>query len=139
MRAIVFAAAFLGCLSGPSSAFDLETKRGQAICDTLLGFEELSIAIGMEDDRSIAEIASRGCHLPEPGLRMELIEAYADQTALLFRKLAEYTRLGPVPEHIERLTNLAKVRLFPRDGEPMVGFTLLPVSRRPGDHYDAAN
>jgi hypothetical protein len=128
-----------GCLSGPSSAFDLETKRGQAICDTLLELEELSIAIAVEDDRAIEEMGSKGCHLPEAGLRMELIEAYVDQTALLFRKLADNTRLRPIPEHIERLTNLAKVRLFYRDGEPMVGFTLLPVSRRPEGHYDAAN
>jgi hypothetical protein len=139
MRAIVFAAAFLGCLSGPCSAFDLETKRGQAICDTLLAFEELSIAIAVEDDRAISEMGNKGCHLPDPGLKMELIEAYADQTALLFRKLADNTRLSPVPEHIERLTNLAKVRLIYRDGEPLVGFTLLPVSRRPDGHFDAAN
>jgi hypothetical protein len=70
-----------------------------------------------------------------------LVEAYADQTALLFRKLADNTHLGPVPDHVERLTNLAKVRLFDREGEPMVGFTMLPVSRRPdspGD-WNAAN
>src|ERR1700688_2892095 len=111
MRAIVFAAAFLGCLSGSCSAFDLETKRGQAICDTLLQFEELSIAIGMRDDRYIEEMGSKGCHYPEPGMGMTLLEAYADQTVLLFRKLAGNTRLGPVPEHIDRVTNLAKVRL----------------------------
>lgn len=136
MRAIVLAAAFLGCLSGPSSAYDLQTKRGQVICDTLIAFEELSIAIAVEDDGAIEEMGSKGCHLPEPGLRMELIEAYADQTALLFRKLADNTRLRPVPEHIERLTNLAKVRLLNGDREPIVGFTLLPLS--PG-RQDAAN
>jgi hypothetical protein len=131
MRAILFAAACLGCLPGSSSSYDLETKRGQAVCDTLVAFEELSIAIGMQDDRSIDEMGSKGCHIPEPGLKMELIEAYADQTALLFSKLAERTRLGPVPQHIERLTNLAKVRLLYRDRDPAVGFTLLRVSHRP--------
>jgi hypothetical protein len=141
MRAIVLAAAFLAYLSGPGFAFDLVTKNGQAVCDTLLAFEELTIAIGMRDDGAIEEMGNRGCHLPGPGLRMELVEAYADQTALLFRKLADNTQLGPVPDHIERLTNLATVRLFDRDGDPMVGFTMLPVSRRPdspGD-WNAAN
>src|SRR4030081_3479620 len=130
MRAILLAAACLGCLSGPSFGYDLETKNGQAVCDTLLGFEELSIAIGMRDDRAIEEMGSKGCHVPEPGLKMELIESYADQTVLLFSKLAAHTRLGPVPQHIERLTNLAKVRLLYRDRDPAVGFTLLRVSHR---------
>jgi hypothetical protein len=130
MRSIVFVAAFLGALSGSSSAYDLETKKGQAICDTLAEFEELSIAIGMVDDRYIEEMGTKGCRFPEPGLRMTLIEAYADQTVLLFRKLADYTRLGPVPERIDQLANLAKVRLFYPDREPMVGFTLLPVRGR---------
>ena len=138
MRAIVIASAFLGCLVGPSSAYDLQTKKGQAICDTLIAFEELSIAIAVDDDRAIEEMGSKGCHLPEAGLKMELIEAYADQTILLFTKLADNTRL-PVPEHIERLTNLAKVRLLYRDRDPMVGFTLLPVSRRPDGPADVAN
>jgi hypothetical protein len=131
MRAIVFAATCLSCLSGPSSAYDLETKEGQAICDTLAEFEELSIAIGTGDDRYIEEMGDKGCHFPEPGLRMALIEAYADQTVLLFRKLADSTRLGPVPRHIDKLTNLARVRLFYRDRNSMVGFTLLPVQNRP--------
>lgn len=138
MRAIVFAAAILGCLSGPSSAYDLETKRGQAICDTLAEFEELSIAIGMQDDRYIEEMTNKGCHFLEPGLRMDLIEAYADQTVLLFQKLADNTRLGPVPDHIDRLTQLAKVRLLYPDHDPMVGFTLLPVERRP-NHRGSLN
>jgi hypothetical protein len=136
MRAILLAATFLAYLSGPSSAFDLVTKNGQAVCDSLLAFEELTIAIGMRDDSAILEMGNKGCHLPGPGLRMELVEAYADQTALLFRKLADNTHLGPVPDHIERLTNLAKVRLFDREGEPMVGFTMLPVSRRPDSPGD---
>jgi hypothetical protein len=141
MRAIVLAAAFLACLSDPGSAYDLQTKNGQAVCDTLLAFEELTIAIGMQDDGAIEEMAHKGCHLPGPGLRMELLEAYADQTVLLFQKLTENTHIGPVPDHIERLASLAKVRLFDRDGDPMVGFTMLPVSRRPdspGD-WNAAN
>lgn len=130
MRATVAAAALLLSLSGPVFAYDLQTKNGQAVCDTLPGFEELTIAINMNDDRSIEEMGNKGCHMPEPGLRMELIEAYPDQTVLLFSKLAAYTRIGTVPEHIERLTHLAKVRLFTRDEAPTVGFTLLPVSRR---------
>ena len=101
MRAIVIAAAVLGCLCGPSSAYDFETKKGQAVCDTLAEFEELSIAIGMQDDRYIEEMGNKGCHFPEPGMGMTLLEAYADQTVLLFRKLADNTRLGPVPEHID--------------------------------------
>jgi hypothetical protein len=136
MRAIVVAAALLGCFSDSCSAYDLETKRGQAICDTLAEFEELSIAIGMRDDQYIEEMVDKGCHFLEPGLRMSLIEAYADQTALLFRKLAEHTRIGPVPERIDELTNLAKVRLFRRDREPTVGFTLLRVPRGPDGKRD---
>jgi hypothetical protein len=136
MRAIVIAAALLGCLSGPCSAYDVETRKGQAICDTLIQFEELSIAIGMEDDRYIEEMGDKGCHFPEPGLRMSLIEAYAGQTVLLFRKLAENTPLGPVPERIDGLTNLAKVRLFHRDHESMIGFTLLRVPHRPDGKRD---
>src|ERR1700680_3004523 len=120
MRAIVIAAAVLGCLCGPSSAYDFETKKGQAVCDTLAQFEELSIAIGMADDRYIEEMGSKGCHLPEGGLEMALNEAYSDQTILLFRKLADNTRLGPVPPHIEQLTSLAKVRLFLPDRDPVV-------------------
>lgn len=131
MRAIIFSAAFLGCLCGPGFAYDLETKTGQAVCDTLLEFEELSLAIGMEDNRHIEEMGNKGCHFPEPGLRMALIEAYAHQTALLFRKLAEYTSLGRVPERIDLSTNLAKVRLFYRDRDSRVGFTLLRVTCRP--------
>jgi hypothetical protein len=131
MRAIVFAAVLLGCCCGPSLAYDLETKGGQAVCDTLAEFEELSIAIGMADDRYIEEMGNKGCHFPQPGLKMALIEAYADQTVLLFRKLAENTRLGPVPRDIDKLTNLAKVRIFFPDREPVTGFTLLRVSGRP--------
>jgi hypothetical protein len=136
MRVIVFVAAFLGGLCGPGSAYDLQTKRGQAICDTLLEFEELSLAIGMEDNRHIEEMGTKGCHFPEAGLRMTLIEAYRDQTVLLFRKLADYTRLGPVPERIDRLTNLAKIRLFYRDRDSRVGFTLLRVTGRPDGQGD---
>jgi hypothetical protein len=136
MRAIVVAAAMLGCFAGPCSAYDVETRNGQAVCDTLAKLEELSIAIGMEDDQYIEEMGENGCHFPEAGLKMSLIEAYADQTVLLFRKLAENTRLGPVPEHIDELTNLAKVRLFYRDREPMVGFTLLRVPHRPDGQRD---
>jgi hypothetical protein len=136
MRSILFAAAFLGCLSVPCSAYDLRTTRGQAICDTLAQLEELSIAIGMGDDGYIEEMGDKGCHFPEPGLRMALIEAYADQTVLLFTKLSERTRLGPVPERIADLTNLAKVRMFHRDREPTVGFTLLRVPHRPDGQVD---
>jgi hypothetical protein len=141
MRAIVFVAIFVGCLCGPSRAYDLETKRGQAVCDTLAEFEELSIAIGMADDRYIEEMGNKGCHFPEAGLKMALIEAYTDQTVLLFQKLADNTRLGPVPDHIDRLTSLAKVRLFFPDHDPVVGFTLLPVSHRTSSegNSDAAN
>ena len=128
MRAIVIAAAVLACLCGPSSAYDFETRKGQAVCDTLAEFEELSIAIGMQDDRYIEEMGNKGCHFPEPGMGMTLLEAYADQTVLLFRKLADNTHLGPVPEHIDRVTNLAKVRLFYPDRDPTVGFTLLPLA-----------
>jgi hypothetical protein len=131
MRAIVVAAALLACLGGSCSAYDIETRRGQAICDTLAELEELSIAIGMQDDQYIEQMGNKGCHFPGPGLRMTLIEAYADQTVLLFRKLAENTRLGPVPEHIDELTSLAKVRLFYRDREPADGFTLLRVPHGP--------
>jgi hypothetical protein len=67
---------------------------------------------------------------------MELIEAYPDQTVLLFSKLAEYTRIGPISEHIEWLTHLAKVRLLTRDNGPTVVFTLLPVSRRAANQSD---
>jgi len=136
MRAILFAAALLGCLSGSCSAYDIRTTRGQAICDTLAQLEELSIAIGVGDDRYIEEMGDKGCHFPEPGLRMTLIEAYADQTALLFRKLAENTQLGPVPENIADLTNLAKVRMFHPDRESTVGFTLLRVPHRPDGRRD---
>jgi hypothetical protein len=136
MRAIVVAAALLGCLSGACFAAELETTKGQAICDTLAKFEELSIAIGMEDDQYIEAMGEKGCHFPEAGLKMALIEAYADQTILLFRKLAENTRLGPVPERIDELTNLAKVRLFHRDREPTIGFTLLRVPHRPDGRRD---
>ena len=40
MRAIVVAAALLGCLSGPCSAYEFETAKGQAVCDTLAKLEE---------------------------------------------------------------------------------------------------
>jgi hypothetical protein len=136
MRAIAVAAALLAYLGGSCSAYDVETRRGQAICDTLAELEELSIAIGMHDDQYIEEMGSKGCHVPGPGLRMTLIEAYADQTVRLFRKLAENTRLGPVPERIDELTNLAKVRLFYRDREPAVGFTLLRVPHRADGQRD---
>jgi hypothetical protein len=141
MRVIVFVAAILGCLCGPSRAYDLETKRGQAICDTLAQLEELSIAIGMADDHYIEEMGNKGCHFPQAGLKMALIEAYADQTVLLFRKLADKTNLGPVPPHIDKLTNLAKVRLFFPDRDPVIGFTLLRVSQRPDSQgsLDAAD
>ena len=131
MRAIVFAMALLGYLSVPGSAYEFETKKGQEICDTLAEFEELSIAIGMQDDRYIEEMGSKGCHFPESGLGMALLEVYANQTVLLFRKLATNTHLGPVPERIDKLTSLAKVRLFYRDHDSMVGFTLLPVQPGP--------
>jgi hypothetical protein len=136
MRSVVVAVALLGCLSAPCFAYEVETRNGQAICDTLAQFEELSIAIGMEDNQYIEEMGSKGCHFPEPGLRMSLIEAYADQTVLLFRKLAENTRLGPVPENIGGLTNLAKVRLFHPDRAPTVGFTLLRVPHHPDGQRD---
>src|SRR6516225_1690953 len=127
MRATVGAAALMLCLSGPVSAFDLQTKNGQAVCDTLRAFVELTIAIAMNDDRYIEEMGTNSCEMPKPGLQMELIEAYPDQTILLFSKLAEYTRIGRIPDHIERLTQLAKVRLN-GDNAPRVGFTLLPVT-----------
>lgn len=136
MRAIVVAAALLGCLSCSWSAYGLETQRGQAICDTLAEFEELSIAIAIGDDRYIAEMGTRGCYYPQAGLRLSLIEPYAVQTVLLFRKLAETTPLGRVPERIDELTNLAKVRLFRPDRDPMVGFTLLRVPHRPDGQRD---
>ena len=136
MRTILLAAAILGYLSGSCSAYDLRTTRGQAICDTLVQLEELSIAIGMGDDSYIEEMGHEGCHFPEAGLRMALIEAYADQTVLLFTKLAEKTRLGPVPERIADLTNLAKVRMFHADREPTVGFTLLRVPHRADGQVD---
>ena len=130
MRATIVAAALVWCLLAPASAYDLQTKSGQAVCDTLHAFEELTIAINIDDDQFIQEMGNNGCHIPEPGLRIELIEAYPDETVLLFSKLAEYTRIGPVPHHIERLTHLAKVRVITRDKRPTVGFTLLPVERR---------
>ena len=136
MRAIVIAAALAACLSGPGFAYDAQTMNGQAVCDTLAQLEELSIAIGMKDDAYIEEMGSKGCHFPEPGLKVSLIEAYADQTVLLFRKLAERTQLGPVPENIGDLTNLAKVRLYYRDREPAVGFTLLRVPHSPDGRRD---
>jgi hypothetical protein len=136
MRAIVMAAALLGCLTGSCSAYDVQTIRGQAICDTLSQIEELSIAIALADDRYIEEMGNKGCHYPEAGMRMSLIEAYADQTVLLFRKLAETTHLSPVPDRIEELTNLAKVRLFYQDRDPMIGFTLLRVPHRADGQRD---
>ena len=136
MRAIVIAAALVAGVCSPSFAYDSQTRSGQAVCDTLAQLEELSIAIGMQDDQYIEEMGGKGCHFPEPGLRMTLIEAYAGQTLLLFSKLAEKTRLGPVPERIDELTNLAKVRLFHRDREPTVGFTLLRVPHRPDGQRD---
>jgi hypothetical protein len=131
MRAVVLAAALLSLASGSCSAYEVETRMGQAVCDTLIQLEELSIAISVGDDAYIQEMGSKGCHFPPPGLRMTLIEAYADQTAILFRKLAERTRIGPVPEHIEDLTNLAKVRLVFPDRDPMIGYTLLRVPQQP--------
>ena len=136
MRTPGVAAALVLGLTWPSFAYDLQTKNGQVICDTLPAFEELTIAIGMNDDEFIAAMGGKGCHLPSAGLRMELIEAYPDQTALLFSKLAEYTHLKSIPDHIERLTSLAKVRLFDDAAEPMVGFTMLPVSQRPAGRSD---
>jgi hypothetical protein len=136
MRAIVIAAALAAGLCGPGFAYDAQTTNGQAVCDTLAQLEELSIAIGMKDDQYIEEMGSKGCHFPEPGLKVSLIEAYADQTVLLFRKLAERTQLGPVPENIGDLTNLAKVRLYYRDREPAVGFTLLRVPHSPDGRRD---
>ncbi len=128
MRAVVLAAALLLCLAGQSSAFDLQTKRGQVVCDTLQAFEELTIAISLADDEAIEAMTRKGCHLPEAGSRMELIEAYPDQTVLLFKKLTEYAGLSGVPAHIERLANLAQVRVFASDATPSVGYTMLPVS-----------
>jgi len=136
MRAIVIAAALAAGLSGPGFAYDAQTMNGQAVCDTLAQLEELSIAIGMKDDAYIEEMGSKGCHFPEPGLKVSLIEAYADQTVLLFQKLAEKTHLGTVPENIGDLTNLAKVRLYYRDREPAVGFTLLRVPHSPDGRRD---
>ena len=136
MRAIVVAAALLGWLSCSWSAYGLETQRGQAICDTLAKFEELSIAIAIGDDRYVEEMGTRGCYFPQAGVRMSLIEPYAGQTVLLFRKLAENTRLGPVPERIDELTNLAKVRLFRQDHDPMIGFTMLRVPHSPDGQRD---
>lgn len=130
MRGTAIAAALLLSLAAPACAYDLQIKSGQAVCDTLRAFEELTIAINIDDDKFIEEMGASGCHMPDPGLRMELIEAYPDETVLLFNKLAAYTRIGPVPEHIERLTHLAKVRVLTPDQAPSVGFTLLPVSRR---------
>jgi hypothetical protein len=136
MRAIVIAAALVAGACSPSFAYDSQTRNGQAVCDTLAQLEELSIAIGMQDDQYIEEMGSKGCHFPEPGLRVSLIEAYADQTVVLFRKLAEKTRIGTVPENIGDLTNLAKVRLYYRDREPAVGFTLLRVPQTPDGRRD---
>jgi hypothetical protein len=130
MRAVALAAAFLLYLVGPSSAFDLLTKRGQVICDTLRAFEELTIAISMKDDEAIVEMSQRGCQLPGAGLRMELVEAYPDQTALLFEKLAEYAGLSGVPPHVERLASLAEIRLFTGEKTAIVGYTMLPVRER---------
>jgi hypothetical protein len=131
MRAVGVAAALLLFLAGPSSAFDLQTKRGQVICDTLRAFEELTIAISVKDDQAIDEMTSKGCRLPGAGLRMELVEAYPDQTVLLFKKLVAYAGLDGVPDHIEQLANLAEVRLFTGDATPTVGYTMLPVAERP--------
>jgi hypothetical protein len=41
-----------------------------------------------------------------------------------------------VPGRIDELANLAKVRLFHRDREPTVGFTLLRVPHRPDGQRD---
>jgi hypothetical protein len=130
MRATVVMAALVVCLAAPTFAYDLQIKSGQAVCDTLRAFEELTIAITTDDDQFIAEMGNNGCHMPRPGLSMELIEAYPDETVLLFSKLAEYTRIGPVPGHVERLTHLAKVRVLTPDEASSVGFTLLRVSPR---------
>jgi hypothetical protein len=130
MRTTVTTAALVVCLSAPALAYDLQTRSGQAVCDTLRAFEELTIAINTDDDHFIEEMGNKGCHMPHPGLSMELIEAYPDETVLLFSKLAEYTHIGPVPANIERLTHLAKVRVLTPDEAPSVGFTLLRVSPR---------
>jgi hypothetical protein len=130
MRATVVTAALMVCLSAPAFAYDLQTKSGQAVCDTLRAFEELTIAINTDDDQFIEDMGNNGCHMPRPGLSMELIEAYPDETVLLFSKLAAYTRIGTVPTNIERLTHLAKVRVLTPDAVPSVGFTLLRVSPR---------
>jgi hypothetical protein len=90
----------------------------------------------MQDDAYIEDMGNRGCRFPEPGLRVSLIEPYADETVLLFRKLSERTHLGPVPENIGDLTNLAKVRVFYRDRAPTVGFTLLRVPHQPDGRRD---
>ena len=130
MRAVVVAAALSLCLAGQSFAFDLQTKRGQVVCDTLQAFEELTIAISLKDDEAIEAMTSKGCHVPDAGLRMELVEAYPDQTVLLFKKLTEYTGLSGVPTHIEQLANLAQVRVFASGPTPRVGYTMLPVHER---------
>jgi hypothetical protein len=127
MRALVVVAALASGLAGQASASEFEAKNGQVVCDTLVAFEELTIAIGERDDHSIAAMQDKGCHQPQPGSKLELIEAYPDQTVLLFGKLAQYTHLGPVPPHIERMTNLAKVRVLSGDAGATIGFTLLPV------------
>ena len=132
MRALVVATALVLCLAGQASASEFETKTGQVVCDSLVAFEELTIAIGERDDSSIEAMSGKGCHQPQPGSKMELIEAYPDQTILLFGKLSQYTHVGPVPPHIERMTNLAKVRVFAGDATSSIGFTLLPVLQHTG-------
>jgi hypothetical protein len=129
VRPALFVAALAAFFCTPAFADAVVTEPGQAICDTLLEFEELTIAISTEDDPAIVEMSNRGCHVPGPGLPIELVEAYSDQTVLLFGKLAEYTPLRLVPAHIERLARLAKVRWLDHEGKPSIGFTLLRVSR----------
>ena len=43
---------------------------------------------------------------------------------------------GSVPERIDELTNLAKVLVYYREGEPVVGFTLLRVPHRADGQVD---
>ena len=45
MRALLFAVALVFCLSGPSSAYQMQTEKGQVVCETLRAFEELTIAV----------------------------------------------------------------------------------------------
>jgi len=141
MRAIVLAAALMACLSGPSRAYDPADEERQVICDTLIAFEELSIAIAVEDDHAIAEMGDKGCHLPGPCSEWSLLKPTPTRPPCCSESSPTQPQLRGVPEDIEAADEPRQGRLIYGDRDPIVGFTLLPLShRREGRaRHDAAD